>query len=318
MQLPDSLQKALEDVAKKLPPNVLRAAYQTLSDTYHRGENSAFSFSRPEQVIAYLLARMPATFAAVFEALKSLKEALFEWSCQTVLDLGAGPGTASWAALEVFPKIRSMTLLESSEEMLKKGQELASFCEATVLKEAKWIQQDLKKPFELPKADLAIFSYVLSEIDCTDLILDLYRSGVVVLIVEPGTPKGFSKILSLRGRLIQEGAQIAAPCPHHLACPKPNWCHFPARVERTKIHKFLKEGSLGYEDEKYSYLAISSLKPRSMMGRVVEKPLKLSGHVKLTLCTSEGNLEKKTISRSQKEFYKKARDVDWSSSFPNN
>lgn len=312
MQLPFPLQEALEKLSETVPLPQLRSAYQALSEAYRRGENSAFSFRQPSQVLAYLFARMPATFAAVYKAMASLQESLPDWKCKSLLDLGAGPGTACWAALELFPELESIALVEQAQEMLEVGKKLASYSDKKVLQNAEWIRQDLKTPLAT-SADLIVFSYVCAEIDCLDLIVSLYEKGSTILIIEPGTPAGFDRILKLRTALIQKGAFIAAPCPHHSACPTASWCHFPARVERTKIHKLLKEGSLGYEDEKYSYLAVSPLPARRILGRVVDKPLKLSGHVKLSLCTKDGILEQKTITRKQKDLYKEARDAEWSS-----
>ncbi|MBS0624691.1 MAG: hypothetical protein JSS32_01415 [Verrucomicrobia bacterium] len=310
MQMPLALQAAIEEIAANIEIPSIRTAHSELSEAYRRGEGS--HFRNKDQTIAYLLARMPATYAAVFKALLDLRERLPEWTCKTLLDLGAGPGTASWAASEIFP-LQTVHLFEKSFSILSLGRKLAAYSETPALKSASWSEQDLTRPFELPKADLAILSYVLAETDCTDLIQKLILQGTTLLIVEPGTPKGFSTILALRKKIVEWGAYIAAPCPHQGECPMSSWCHFPARVERTKIHKILKEGSMGYEDEKFSYLAVTPFAPPPLEGRLVEKPLKLSGHVKLTLCTKEGTCEQRTISRKQKELYRQARDAEWSS-----
>ena len=313
MQLPFSLQQAIEKIAEHIQISSLKNAHQQLSEAYRRGEDSAALFSNPAQVLAYLLARLPATYAAVYRAMQSLAERLPNWTCRSVLDLGSGPGTASWAAAELFSDLSAVTLLEKSHQIISVGQKLASHSDAAALKNSCWLQQDLTKSFEIPKADLTVFSYVFSEIDCLHLMQKAWEQGTTVLIVEPGTPKGFANILSARKKLIELGAFIVAPCPHHFACPIAGWCHFPARVERTKIHKMLKEGSLGYEDEKYSYVAASPFCPGPIEGRVVDNPIKLSGHVKLSLCTKEGHIEQKTVTRKQKDIYRQARDAEWSS-----
>ena len=315
MQLPLGLQTAIEQIAETSKLSSLREAYDRLSDAYRRGDDSAASFRDQNQTLAYLLARMPATFAAVYKAMESLKEALPNWACRTLVDLGAGPGTASWAASEIFPELSTVTLYEKSHQVISIGQKLTPFSDSPALKNSQWVEQDLKVPFEVPKADLTVLSYVLAETDCLDLIKTVWDKGSTLLIVEPGTPKGFERILSIRKKLIEWGAFLAAPCPHQLQCPIAGWCHFPARVERTRIHKVLKSGSLGYEDEKYSYIAATPFTPLAFEGRVVANPLKLSGHVKLTLCTKEGKIEQKTISRKQKDLYRKARDAEWSSSW---
>ena len=95
-----------------------------------------------------------------------------------------------------------------------------------------------------------------------------------------------------------------------------DWCHFSQRVERTSQHRQLKGGTLGYEDEKFSYLIAA--KPiagktdvASAAARIVRHPGKHSGHVKLSLCTPQGQIENRTVARSNKAAYKSARKAEW-------
>lgn len=61
-----------------------------------------------------------------------------------------------------------------------------------------------------------------------------------------------------------------------------------------------------YEDEKFCYLvALREPVSRQNMARVIRKPLRKSGHVILDLCTADG-LQRKTVSRRDKEHYKEA------------
>ena len=54
-----------------------------------------------------------------------------------------------------------------------------------------------------------------------------------------------------------------------------DWCHFAARVNRSALHRRLKEGQLGYEDEKYSYVAAAATGhlARPASGRIVRHPV---------------------------------------------
>ena len=89
-----------------------------------------------------------------------------------------------------------------------------------------------------------------------------------------------------------------------------DWCHFAARVERTAIHRQIKGGALGHEDEKFSYVVFSRMPFATASTRIVRHPQKRSGHVQLRLCTSQG-LRDQIIGKSQKEIYKRARVAAW-------
>jgi len=53
------------------------------------------------QAAAYMAARMPACYAAVYKVLEEVSMRLPTFSPESMLDFGAGPGTAIWAAHEV-------------------------------------------------------------------------------------------------------------------------------------------------------------------------------------------------------------------------
>ena len=65
--------------------------------------------------------------------------------------------------------------------------------------------------------------------------------------------------LGMARGLAAAGAHVIAPCPHAADCPlaAADWCHFAQRIERTKIHRSVKGAELGYEDEKFSYIAVA-------------------------------------------------------------
>jgi ribosomal protein RSM22 (predicted rRNA methylase) len=89
-----------------------------------------------------------------------------------------------------------------------------------------------------------------------------------------------------------------------------DWCHFSQRVQRTAEHRQLKGGSLGYEDEKFSYLVASRMAFTPAKSRIVRHPRKHTGFLHLNLCTPAG-LETRTVTKSQKPAYKFARQAEW-------
>ncbi len=301
MQIPEELKQAIEPFFENISTHSLRRAREALSKDYQEGATSPFEDEGKR--LAYLGARMPATFAAVHQVLQklSLKGHL--------LDLGAGPGTASWAGLTLFPELEKITLLEKNPEAIALGKKLAQA--HPILRNATWIQENLDRA--IPEADSAILSYVVGELeDYTKVIEHCWRAVSTLIIVEPGTPKAFERMKKIREQLIALKAYIIAPCPHLFHCPNP-WCHFSTRVERSRLHRLLKGGSLGFEDEKFCYLIASKSPSAPFSARVIRQPLKCTGHVRLSLCTKEGMLVEKTISKKEKNSYRLARNSEWGS-----
>lgn len=307
MQLPEELQQAIEQLIS--PSSTLQKASASLTQDYKAGRSSPFDETAKR--LAYLGTRMPATYAAAYRVLQEIPPDP-PFAFEHLLDLGAGPATASWAACALFPQLKKITLIERSQEAIELGKKLAAHCSHPALRQALWLHQSLSEP--LPAADAAIIAYALGELDNPhDLIERCFRNVSLLILIEPGTPKGFSLIRSVRQQLLQLQAHPLAPCPHTLPCPiqGTDWCHFSARIERSRLHRLLKEGALNYEDEKFSYLIMAKQPTSFSAHRIIRRPHKGSGHVRLTLCTREGTISEKVITRKEKEAYRKARDAVW-------
>ena len=90
-----------------------------------------------------------------------------------------------------------------------------------------------------------------------------------------------------------------------------DWCHFSVRIPRGKYHRRAKEAALPYEDEKYSYLVISKTPHPPLGDRIIKAPIVKTGHVILDLCTQNGQLERRIVSKSEGTPYTQARDKEW-------
>jgi len=139
----------------------------------------------------------------------------------------------------------------------------------------------------------------------------------VLLIVEPGTPAGYQRLLAARDQLLGAGAHILAPCPHAEACPlaKPDWCHFSVRVARSRTHLQTKAAEVGWEDEKYSYLAVARVPGARFVGRVLATPRARPGLVTLKLCQATGEAAERVLSKRDGDAYKRARRLGWGDTF---
>lgn len=300
------LQKAAEELTHRYRDDQERSLLVKKSSSFMRTSL---------QRAAYAGFRMPSTYAVMKRVLEELKIRSHQETFETLLDLGAGPGTSLWAAQEVFPTLQKLTLLEKDPELIQLGKRLAKKSSLN----ASWQEEDLTLA-HFQKHDLVILSYVLSELQSVENVIGKAWEATqkVLVIVEPGTRYGFANILLARDFLIKSQAHLVAPCPHQNSCPLAlagDWCHFSERVPRSRFHKMIKGGEKGYEDEKYSYLIASKMPAETYQGetyqaRIVRHPQIHPGHINLTLCTAEGLL-RKTFSKKEGEIYKQVRKKEW-------
>jgi ribosomal protein RSM22 (predicted rRNA methylase) len=313
MQPPSELLAVVEQETSRFERGQLARAAAELTERYKRESAASPAIGREVHRAAYLAVRLPATYAAAGHVFRQVHAFAPQLEIKTMLDLGAGPGTALLAAKQVFPALERATLLEADAGWLKPGRLLT----ATLALEAQWLQRDLRAPGDLAPHDLVVISYALGELPQAageSLLRRAWQCATkLMVIVEPGTMRGFAGINATRSWLLANRANIVAPCPHHSACPMDaagDWCHFAQRVERTSLHRSLKGGSLGHEDEKFSYLAAAREPVALPQSRIVRHPQRHRGHVQLTLCTAEG-IAMRTIAKSRKQAYKEARQADW-------
>ncbi|MES2345840.1 MAG: small ribosomal subunit Rsm22 family protein [Chlamydiota bacterium] len=304
---PEKLQENIDKCLKESELTHLGAAAQQLTERYRGPARTQFMETEGHR-IAYLLTRMPATYAAIAKVFEELVERIPALSIHSFLDLGTGPGTGLWAVKEFFPQIVSHTLLEKDAALISLGKKLSEG-------KGRWIQCDAEKTQVFDSHDLVLLSYALGELkDPKEVALRAWHATEKILVmIEPGTPLGFERLRKIREILIAEGAHLVAPCPHARACPlkQNDWCHFSARLNRTSLHRQMKGGSLGYEDEKFFYLIFSKITSViRCKGRILRHPQKHSGYVEMTVCKEEG-IERKIFSRKDKEIYKWARKAEW-------
>jgi ribosomal protein RSM22 (predicted rRNA methylase) len=314
MQMPDALKSAAARALEGLDPQAVRAAAAALSARY-RQEEKAPSGARllrsPEEIRAYAAFRLPATFGAVSRALQMAEESGLI-GIESLTDVGAGCGSALFAARAAFPQMRRAALVEREQGMIALGRELLREGLPDEM-QVEWIEGDMRK-VPIPPADLVTASFCLGELkqgDAEKMARRLWAAaGRCLLIVEPGTPAGFSRIRRYADILMGEGAHMAAPCPGMARCPLEagDWCHFTVRVERTRLHRFVKEGELPYEDEKFSFLAVTRAPAHPARARIRRRPLIRSGYVELPLCRGDRQ-ETIKITRSHPR-YKQARKAE--------
>lgn len=318
MELPAALKEALEREAVATPASLAQSA-QDLSLRYRQREAQGGSFlTGGRDAAAYAASRLPATYGAALAALRHGAACLPGFEPRTMLDAGCGPGTALWAAAQLWPGMLAMTALERDADMRTLAARLATHGPTPALRQADILPADLRGPWEAPHSDLVTACYVINELDSAGadtLTRRLWEhTKGALLIVEPGTKAGFATVLRCRDVLRELGATIAAPCPHADICPlAEDWCHFSQRVARSRTHRTVKGAALGYEDEKYSYVCATRQTAAPAI-RVLRHPQVRKGHIHLSLCTPEG-LKEVTLSKKDSDAYRRARDLKWGDAF---
>ncbi|WP_458757347.1 small ribosomal subunit Rsm22 family protein [Afipia sp. TerB] len=312
--LPAELKAALDQKTEGLSRNDAARRADAISNSYRGGGTSA-PIRTEADALAYALARMPATYAATTACLDALQEIAPDFAPSSLLDVGAGPGTATWAAAEIFSSLDRFDLLDANMALRALAIDLAA--ESHRLGALRYQQGDASGLIaDADSADLVIASYVVNELGdaARDALADAMwaKTKDMLVIVEPGTPAGYARIIALRARLIAQGAHVIAPCPHDRACPlqAPDWCHFVQRLPRSRAHKHLKGADLPYEDEKFSYVALSRTAPAIRPSRVLAQPALTKIAVTAKVCAPQG-LETVNAPRRDKAFYARARKWDW-------
>jgi ribosomal protein RSM22 (predicted rRNA methylase) len=316
MELPVRLRQGVERLLENVPIATLKEAATILSGRY-RAElrDGRLHMAQEVAVQAYLATRLPATYAAVRSSLDALNEARPDFAPKTLLDVGAGPGTVLWATTDLWPDLERAVLFEAGAAVRKIGETLAA---GAIAAQTRWLSGDATTDLaDLEPADLVTCAYVLDEIvpaSLPKLVAGLWRlTAETLLIVEPGTPAGWQRILAVRRQLIEAGAHVLAPCPHEAPCPlsPPDWCHFSRRVARSRLHRLAKDAEVPWEDEKFIYVAASRRPAPDRAARVIAPPRSGSGKVALKLCTPDGSADEILFTKRDGDAFKAARRLDW-------
>src|ERR1700716_267670 len=159
--LPAELKAALDARLQGLSRNDAAGRAALISQTYRDGGGST-TIRTEADALAYALARMPATYAAVTASLNALREIRPDFAPASLLDVGAGPGAATWAATEAFSSLQSLTLLDANSALRALALDLAS---ASVrLRNMKYQSGEARSGLsDAESADLVVASYMVGE-----------------------------------------------------------------------------------------------------------------------------------------------------------
>jgi ribosomal protein RSM22 (predicted rRNA methylase) len=320
--LPPALAAAISRLLEGVSRKDLASRAETMSVAYREGRSS-IGIKDDADACAYVVARMPATYAACAAVFARLAEAMPDFAPLSLLDVGAGTGAASWAAVTAWPDLKGIAMLDHNPSLRKMARRLA---DAGPFGEAEILAADLGA--DKPQSDLVVASYVLAELpeaSAAATAKHLWESAADMLVlVEPGTPQGFARIRAARAALIAAGGHVAAPCTHDNACPMAgdDWCHFTQRLPRSRDHIAVKGASVPFEDERYAFVAVTRQPvlrhaegaPEVSPARILAPPKETKPGINFKLCDRNG-LRAAFVSVRDKDAYRHVRKLEWGDRF---
>lgn len=301
------------DMIKRLGPS-LRQLQRGLTGT--RSLAGEAYLSEKESMNAYLLYYWPISFVQVFSALVEIGARKALPPLERVLDLGSGPGSATFAA--AAHGARSSILIDVSKTALDLAKYLG---EATGKLKIEISRLDLSSETMLPQGpfDLIVASHSMNELWKNDPLalerrtrllskaaVELSEKGVL-LVVEPSAAATSIPALKLRDNLIalssETWLECIAPCPNSKPCPilkagQGRTCHSTWDWKPLDLVADLaREAGLDRDSVKTTWFALRKKKapgdkeiPVSigesvLKGRIISEPmLNKAGRIRYIVC----------------------------------
>lgn len=306
-----------------------------LHETDGRDTLKPFAYT-PTYTKAYLGFRMLSSYAVVRRLLRECANANPEFQPTSMLDFGAGPGTALWAAHDVWPgHIRECVNIEPSESMVQAGNYLLRDAE-TAYANVSWHSTITDPSLKHTQYSLVVAANVMGELPSDRARAAALQimwnhvdpDGGQLLLIEPGTKWGFRTIATARAVLADpanDGVRLEAPCTHAMACPMTSKetnprgisCQFPQRTPMPVIDSSNQKRKSRHSFPpvtKFCYLRASANEGVSdetrtadetdeAYERIISPPLHRNKHVILDVCNSSGALQRRVYSKGKMKVY---------------
>jgi ribosomal protein RSM22 (predicted rRNA methylase) len=267
---------------------------------------------------AYLAYFFPASMAQVSRVFAEMEPP--NASTVRVLDVGAGPGPAGFAAaawLHARGRGVALTALDVSSDALSVLTRIwpKSWGSCTT---RTWTAGTALPagPFDLIVASHSVNELFVNDAARLDRRVGLVESlsetlatGGRIVIVEPALKRTGRELLEMRDRLVSKGFSILAPCLRQATCPaleRPrDWCHADRPWEAPAVVDLAaKAAGLARESLKYSYLVIGKEPaPAPIEGRfrIVSEPLPEKGKLRFFGCGGVGRVPIVRLERERAE-----------------
>jgi len=310
-------EKALSDKELDHFGSVLKSLQRGL--TGERRLAGASYFSREDYLGAYLLYYWPVSYSQVSLALEEIRMRGALPRIDRMLDLGAGPGPASFAAADFGAS--SARLMDSNAGALESALRLKAAHPETRA-DFSAVHRDFEKDANIDGGpyDLIVACHSANELwkekeDAIERRFSLFShacaalaEGGVLLVVEPSATITGRPALALRDRILagDEAGEFdcVAPCPGSYPCPvagagEGRSCHSTwPWAPPPSIASLAKLAGLDRDSAKATWFAIKKARrgvmlplsaPGHIEGRIISEPmLNKAGRLRYIVCTAKG------------------------------
>lgn len=323
--LPSEINETISDILSQTDNSELISSAKKLHSSYmERSKDDDSSYIQDNSdVLAYLGLRTPATYAQIHSSLLNIKELFPSWEPCSLLDLGCGPGTGSWAAKTIWPSLKTVTNIDQEEQFIKVGEKIIKDSKLKI--NSIWRHQNILTEFEIDnyqKYDIIIIANVLNELpeaERVKFLMQAYNhcSGVMI-IIEPGTPFGFQIVQEAASEFSGKAKLLAPYINNSFIQSDTYWIHFPQRFIRPEFQRQIRHNmrqsdlmASDWEVAKYSYVAIGAIEPEEKIWvRCIGPIKKQKGFLEMPILTQEGITLLRVMKRDKKE-YAYAKDLQW-------
>ena len=313
IELPARLAVALRAELHRTPSTQWVPNAHALSERYRGARDGTPLIRTALDALSYAALLMPATYAQLDGALCASLPRMPQQQPVSLLDIGSGPGTAVWAALQRFTSIQHITTSERDAHLDALAQLLHGAHDVPVQQ----LRQDITRTTSWAGHDLVIIGHVLNELTPAqrrDVLAKAWAATTQTLvIVEPGTSAFFPMLQDMRQQLLDLGGYIVAPCTHAGTCPlHDDWCHFANKIARPDFQRLARGATLPYEEAKYSFITVSRTPVTYNGVRVMHDTTTHKGYITLEHCSARG-IQTTSVPKRNREAYRAARDAQWGS-----
>ena len=276
-------------------------------------------FSREDFLGAYLLYYWPVSYCQVSLALEEIRMRGVLPRVEKMLDLGAGPGPAAFAAADLGAA--SARLMDSNAEALEAALRLKA-AHPEIRADFSAVHRDFEKDASIDGGpyDLIVACHSANELwkgqeDAVERRFSLFSNacaalaeGGILLVVEPSATITGRPALALRDRILAGDSagefDCVAPCPGSYPCPVASAgegrnCHSTwPWTPPPSIASLAAYAGLDRDSAKATWFAIkrarrSLRQPSSALGhiegRIISEPmLNKAGRLRYIVCTAKG------------------------------